>query len=454
MDADLLQTRLEREKNARKQAEALLEEKTREVYLTNEELRQAAQQLFDQTEQLNAVFDLTLAGIFLINDQLMIKRANRAALAMFGRDEQSMIDCSVLDLFQPDQRETIKDAAEQPAPGETFGEADHLYDSRGVRPDNSIFPMELAIAAVELDGIRQTVWICRDITRRQAADAKRLQLEQELSQAQKLESLGTLSSGIAHEINTPIQYVNDNTCFLKEAFDDVLELLGQYEKLISSLSNLDNFEDQVKTIRESEATADLEFLKQEIPGSLTQSLDGLKSISTIVTAIKEFAHPGTEEKTTVDINKAIETTITVTRNQWKYTAELDTDFDANLPNVPCFPGDLNQVILNLIVNAAHAIEARGTSEQGKITIQTARVDDMVEIRVGDTGCGIAEEHRSKIFDPFFTTKEVGKGTGQGLSIAYSIIASKHGGSLSFTSTLGEGTTFTIALPVETGEQSV
>ncbi len=444
MDADLLNKRLAREKRARQEAEALLEEKSREVFVANEELRKAAQELVSQTEQLNAVFDLTLAGIFLADDGLSIKRANRAAHHIFRLEGQSMVGRSILELFPPDERNTIKEAAEAPEPGETFGEADRLYDSFGTRPDGSTFPLELAIAAVDLNGSRQTVWICRDLTRRKEAEAKRVQLEMELSQAQKLESLGTLASGIAHEINTPIQYVSDNAHFLKDAFGDLLDVLDLHEELIQN----SGAEEQVAKIRESEKAADLEFLKTEIPSSIDQSLDGIQGISKIVTAIKEFSHPGTEEKSAIDINQAIETTITVTRNQWKYNAELATEFDADLPCVPCLPGDFNQVILNLIVNAAHAIEARGDNAQGQITVRTRRDGDMAVISVSDTGCGISDEHKGKIFDPFFTTKGVGKGTGQGLSIAYSIITAKHGGSICFDSKVGEGTTFTIALPLE------
>jgi signal transduction histidine kinase len=165
--------------------------------------------------------------------------------------------------------------------------------------------------------------------------------------------------------------------------------------------------------------------------------------------MKDFSHPGGEEKVSADLNKAIESTITVARNEWKYVADMVVDFDPNLPDVPCFIGDINQVILNIMVNAAHAIGdlvAAGNLAKGTITVQTRRVDDAVEIRIKDTGGGIPEAIRSKIFDPFFTTKEVGRGTGQGLAIAHSVVVEKHGGTLTFETEIGRGSTFIIRLP--------
>ncbi|MBI3300896.1 MAG: HAMP domain-containing histidine kinase [Deltaproteobacteria bacterium] len=170
----------------------------------------------------------------------------------------------------------------------------------------------------------------------------------------------------------------------------------------------------------------------------------------IVRAMKEFSHPGSEEKVETDLNRAIETTITVARNEWKYVAELATDLDSSLPPVPCLPGEFNQVILNLIINAAHAIAvvvSEGSTSKGTITVSTRHDGDWAEIRVSDTGTGIPEAIRAKIFAPFFTTKEVGKGTGQGLAIAHSVIVDKHKGTIGFETEVGRGTTFIIRLPL-------
>ncbi len=283
-----------------------------------------------------------------------------------------------------------------------------------------------------------------DITRRR-------NLETQLLQAQKLESVGQLAAGIAHEINTPTQFVGDNTQFLKDAFGDLEELLTKYQELVHAVRQGRHAEDLLEEIDQLEQDIDLDFLKQEIPQAIEQSLEGLKRVSNIVRAMKEFSHPGSEEKTPIDINRAIQNTITVARNEWKYVADMETDFDPNLPLVPCLPGELNQVILNMIINAAHAIAevvGDGGKGKGKIKITTRKNGNWAEIRISDTGTGIPEKIRSKIFDPFFTTKEVGKGTGQGLAIARSIIVDKHGGTIDFETEEGKGTTFIIKLPLK------
>ncbi|MBI4644648.1 MAG: PAS domain S-box protein [Deltaproteobacteria bacterium] len=285
----------------------------------------------------------------------------------------------------------------------------------------------------------------RDIT-------ERLILEMQLAQAQKLESIGQLAAGIAHEINTPIQYVGDNTRFLRDAFGDLLQLLEKHKDLLEACKTGTVAPTLLGRVETASREADLDYLVDEIPAAISQSLEGVERVAKIVRAMKDFSHPGTVEKQAVDLNKAIESTITVTRNEWKYVAEMVTDLDPSLPLVPCRPDELNQVILNIIINAAHAIAeavGREPAEKGTITIKTRRNGEGVEILISDTGPGIPEEFRSRIFDPFFTTKEVGKGTGQGLAISHSVIADKHGGSINFETTLGQGTTFIIRLPVET-----
>jgi PAS domain S-box-containing protein len=275
-------------------------------------------------------------------------------------------------------------------------------------------------------------------------------LERQLAQAQKLESIGQLAAGIAHEINTPTQYVGDNTRFIQEGFNDIMTLLDRCAEAFQRLKEGGGVEDAVRDFDDAAEAADLEYLRDEIPKAIGQSLEGVERVSKIVLAMKEFSHPGSAEKTAIDINRAIESTITVARNEWKYVAEMETDFDASMPLVQCLPGELNQVFLNMIVNASHAIAEKGTNAsdaKGTITVRTRNLGDRAEISISDTGAGIPERIRSRIFDPFFTTKEVGRGTGQGLSIAYSVVVEKHGGSIHFESEVGVGTTFVIQLPI-------
>jgi PAS domain S-box-containing protein len=286
----------------------------------------------------------------------------------------------------------------------------------------------------------------RDVT-------EKLTLEMQLAQAQKLESIGQLAAGIAHEINTPIQYVGDNTRFLGDAFKDLLHLQEEYKSLLEAGKTGAMAEDLLHRVEAATREIDLDYLMEEIPVAIGQSLEGVDRVARIVRAMKDFSHPGAAEKQAVDINKAIESTITVARNEWKYVAEMVTDLDPALPLVPCRPDELNQVFLNIIINAAHAITdvvGREPAAKGTITIKTRRNGDGVEISISDTGGGIPEEIRSRIFDPFFTTKEVGKGTGQGLAICHTVIVDKHGGAIDFEAAPGQGTTFIIRLPVAAG----
>ncbi|MCG7904688.1 MAG: ATP-binding protein [Candidatus Thiodiazotropha weberae] len=278
------------------------------------------------------------------------------------------------------------------------------------------------------------------------------QLESEIQQAQKLQSIGQLAAGIAHEINTPIQYVGDNVRFLRDAFEEISEIIDSQHDLVERARTNNIAVEQIDQLDEQIDEVDLEYLQEEIPKSIQQTLDGVDRVATIVRAMKEFSHPGSDEKTLTDINKAIESTLTVARNVWKYHAEVSLDLQPALPQVPCIPGPVNEVLLNIIVNAAHAIaEKVGESgELGNIAIATESTNDWCVIRISDSGSGIPEDARHHVFDPFFTTKEVGKGTGQGLSLSHKIIVDQHDGELSFETELGVGTTFIIKLPI-TGE---
>lgn len=275
-------------------------------------------------------------------------------------------------------------------------------------------------------------------------------LQSQLVQAQKLESIGQLAAGIAHEINTPTQYVGDNTRFLQEAFTDLARLLETYAAFLRAYKEGTAAEALVREVEATAAQIDVAYLTAEIPQAIQQSLEGIARVATIVHAMKEFSHPGTEEKTAIDLNRAVESTITIARNEWKYVAEMVTDFAPGLPPVPCLPGELNQVVLNIVINAAHAIAdvvGNRTQGRGTITVSTRQDGDWAELRIADTGTGIPAAVRDRVFDPFFTTKEVGKGTGQGLAMAHTVVVEKHGGTITFETAEGRGTTFIIRLPL-------
>ncbi|MFQ5580792.1 MAG: PAS domain S-box protein, partial [Nitrospiria bacterium] len=279
--------------------------------------------------------------------------------------------------------------------------------------------------------------------------AEREQMEIELRMAQKLEAVGQLAAGIAHEINTPMQYLGDNVHFLKTAFEDYLEVIETYQKASLALSEVPGQEALIEEIKEAEEIADLSYLTEHLPKSFERTFEGIERVSTIVKAMKDFSHPDQREKSLTDINKGLTSTLTVARNEYKYVADIKTEF-GKLPHILCHAGEINQVFLNLIVNAAHAIgdEVKDTQEKGKIYIKTeVENNNFVLITIRDSGTGIPEEIRKRVFDPFFTTKEVGRGTGQGLAIARSTVKEKHGGSLTLESKVGQGTTFFIRLPI-------
>ncbi|MDI6632479.1 MAG: PAS domain S-box protein, partial [Thermoanaerobacteraceae bacterium] len=318
------------------------------------------------------------------------------------------------------------------------GTAVRVDDVRYERPDGTNGFLGFTITPVMSNGTERLGYVLlgADITGRKEAEAQALL-------RQKLESIGQLAAGIAHEINTPMQYIGDNTTFLRDAFGEVCDFLGRCQELVAGRAGGTV---PVEALATALAVMDVEFLQAEIPKAIEQSLEGISRVRKLVLAMKDFAHPGKKEKTPCDINKAVESTVTISRNEWKYVADVVLDLQPDLPLVHCLKDEINQVILNIIVNAAHAVADgvnREAGEKGTITIQTRSEDDHVKISISDTGTGIPEEIIHRIFDPFFTTKEVGRGTGQGLTIAHDIVVNKHGGRITVDSEVGKGSTFTV-----------
>jgi two-component system, NtrC family, sensor kinase len=273
------------------------------------------------------------------------------------------------------------------------------------------------------------------------------QMESDLRLAQKLESVGRLAAGIAHEINTPVQYASDTATFLRDAFTDLIQVATGHAAVSRLVVDGHDAVAAARAAIDAEAEADLPFMLDAVPQAADQVLEGLGRVATIVRAMKVFAHPGQLDVAVTDLNRAVESTVTVARNEYRYVADLRLEL-GSVPPVNCRVGEINQAILNLVVNASHAISdvVEGTQRRGTIVVSTRADGDWACVSVSDDGCGIPETIRDKIFDPFFTTKEVGTGTGQGLALARSVIAS-HGGTLSFQSTVGHGTTFEIRIPI-------
>ncbi len=275
---------------------------------------------------------------------------------------------------------------------------------------------------------------------------ERSDMERQLNQTHKMEAIGQLAGGIAHEINTPIQYVGDNLSFIQRSWGEYSELLVRYGQLLEAAREIPVLHSLIKQVEDEIEQCDMDFLEVEIPTALQQSINGVIQVARIVRSMKEFARPSNGKMDPTDINKVIENALTVCKNEWKYVAEAITEYDSQLPQVPCLAVELSQVIFNLVVNAAHAIEAAELDQKGQIAISTRVHDGMAEVRISDTGAGVPEAIRQDIFNPFFTTKSVGKGTGQGLAIAQDIVR-KHHGALTMESDVGRGSTFIIRLPL-------
>jgi two-component system, NtrC family, sensor kinase len=398
--------------------------------------------LREAERKYRGIFDEAMVGIFQSTREGRFLSVNPAMARIYGYDSPEEMTGSVTDISRqsyvdPNRRDEFMKVMD-----ELGGARNFEYEA--LRKDGSRIWIVLSVRAIQENGVVvRYEGMAEDITEHKL-------LQNQLFQAQKLESIGQLAAGIAHEINTPTQYIGDNARFLKDAFQELKRLLASYERLlVAAQSNALSCE-TVQEITSAVEHADAGYILEEIPKAIEQTLEGVTRVSTLVSAMKEFSHPGTKEKTPLDLNRAIGSTITVARNEWKYVADLETEFDPTLPLISCHPGEFNQVILNLIVNAAHAIAdvvgEGGGRDQGKIKVQTRNCTEWVEIRIQDTGSGIPEEARARIFDPFFTTKDIGKGTGQGLAIARSVVVDKHGGTIHFETEQGKGTTFIIHLP--------
>ncbi|HBF43741.1 MAG TPA: hypothetical protein DDW42_08985 [Desulfobacteraceae bacterium] len=463
-----------------KKMTAILQDNINQLNITREEAESARAKLESSEERYKnmiATASKVGMGIALFQDDGketgLVKYVNKGMADLFGYTKEKLLQMNIKDIMSNDSYEKLIKSY----PGESLQKGFlSSIDIRGVKKGGEKFPLQFCQGTTEFEGRQTSVCFASDITEKIEAEKKLKEYSQnlerlvddrtgklkqtilnlkttqaELIQSEKLAAIGQLAAGIAHEINTPTQYVGDNTRFIQDSFPDILKLIQKFRHLLADSKAGPLSAELISETEQAWQECDMKFLAEEIPQAIGQSLEGLSRITKIVQAMKEFAHPGIEEKIPIDINAAIESTITVARNEWKYIAEMETDLNTGLPEVLCLPGDFNQVILNLIVNAVHTIkDVNGDGSHGKGMIRVAtRLDgDHVEIQVQDTGAGIPEEIQSRIFDPFFTTKEVGIGTGQGLAISRSVIVEKHGGTITFKTNPDKGTTFIVRLPIE------
>jgi signal transduction histidine kinase len=421
---------LERERSARKQAEQFLEERSLELYLSNRDLTEALAKQKQEAFYHQVILDTVKDGILTIGADGVVQTANPSAVSIFGLE---LVGLKV------DQLISAAETVEPPKLLNRFL-ADYcnynqpLISVSGNGVEGKILDLELSASFGEIEGQILITWVIRDVGYLNS-------IKQKSNLSQRLEGIGELAAGVAHEVNTPIQFVIENTKFFGEAYSAISRVLDVYEQ------HAINNEPLRESIERVCPFDQLRFYRSEIETAIDDTISGATRVGDIVAAIKEFAHPGNEERTLVSLNDLLATAITVTTNNHKYVAEIERKFDPQLPSVSCLRGQITQVLVNLLVNAADAIaELWPQREGGKIIIKTWHNDDHVFFSVQDTGVGIKNENLEKIFLPFFTTKPVGKGTGQGLAISHTIIVENHRGTLDIASELGQGTTVAVRLP--------
>lgn len=406
----------------------------RDVETLKEKLSISERALLEKSEFLEGLLGAMGSILITCSTEGIVGIVNSAAVTILGFSVEQLVGKSIADLVprgrQEEAKGMVQKAAEQ---GKASKETSFLVSKEG-----SNIPVILSVSPIvdKNSAVTGVIIIAHD-----KREQKRL--EDQLFQVQKLEAIGQLAAGVAHEINTPMQYIGDNVQFLKDSFEDLLQLVEKAEALITTENP--GAEDY-KALRKK---LDFEYLKDEMPKALTQTTEGVVNVTKIVRSLKAFSHPGSESMDFHDINQVIRDVSVVCRNEWKYVADLELNLDEGIGLVPCYLGEFNQALLNMVVNASHAVGdaiAERGEEKGKITISTVKTEEAIQIVIEDNGGGIPDEIKQKIFDPFFTTKDVGKGTGQGLALVQKIVIQRHKGKIHLESEAGH-TRFTLELPL-------
>ncbi len=396
--------------------------------------------LREREESLRLLLDATDEGILAADLECRCTMANPAAARILGFDSAETlrssclcpyVDPAGLDLAEGGHGCVVAMKIRE-------GRPQRAIDGMFRRKNGEVFPVDYTISPMFRDErLTGAVVVFSDNTERR-------KLEMQLYQASKMEALGTLAAGIAHEINTPIQYIGDNLSFIEESLSEIMRVLGGLRA--AAAVGDDALREEVWRLLDM---GNFGFMEEDLPAAIKQSRNGVAHVAHIVQSMREFSHPGGWDKSLADINHLVENTVIVTTKIWKHVARLDVNLAEGELRVPCRAIDISQVLLNLIVNAAQAIEEEGRSGLGLITVSTRLDGDMAELRVADDGPGISPDIRGKIFDPFFTTKPAGKGTGQGLAISFDVVTRRHGGRLFLDEDAGgRGSSFVMRLPLE------
>lgn len=396
------------------------------------QIREAKEDVRQSKTREQDIVDSLTDGLIIVDSQARVLSMNPVGLALFDYQTQDLTDLSVSELLPSVDFQTMLDVEHA-----GLNDLSHIR-ARAIRKDGTLFPCDFTLSRMSglYQGHALYTLLVRDIS-------EILMLEQEVRQSNRMESIGQLASGIAHEINTPAQYLTNNLTFLRDAYG---RLMGMCRQLKPAEEDSHIYQARANALF---ADPELEFIRDEIPMAIEQSLEGIQQISHIIKAMKSFTHNSEDKLQYIDLNEAIQATVTIATNQWSKIAQIEGQYDGRLSAIPCYRDLFNQVILSILVNAVQAIEERKRQQQepaGKIVITTSAEYEHAVVRIADNGVGIDATIIERIFDPFFTTKEVGKGTGQGLSQAYAIIVDMHHGELLVESTVGAGATFILKIP--------
>ena len=436
LTAPYLERRLVREVTGRKEAERLLEAKSLELYEKNLQLADYSKQLEEALEHMSAVMASAPDVIITCNRELVVENISDACREVLGYSPGELIGTK-LDAIIPT---LASDRASSPPPR---GQADSPLMAR--RKSGETVEVELREKTTSIRNRALHVYVMQDVTARNKAQRLNDKISRQLHEARRLEAIGALASGIAHEINTPIQFIGDNVAFVKTALSDIRASFLNYEELRGACARDGAYGAEVRKVDAFNSSIDLATLVPELATAMTETAEGLAFVRDIVLLVRHFAHPGTGKAEEANVNTIVRNVLTISRNRWKNVVAIETVLADGLPKIDCHPGQLQQVLINLLINAIEAIEDV-PQDDGAIQIATEAEESIIRIRVSDNGPGVPPSLREKIFDPFFTTKKLGKGTGQGLALAKDIIVNQHRGRFYLHDTKGFSTSFVIELP--------
>ncbi|MEJ2125179.1 MAG: ATP-binding protein [Alphaproteobacteria bacterium] len=437
-DHNYLERRIAREVASRKEAERLLELKSEELYEKNKKLQRNTEQLSHAMDLLHSIMRATPEIIVSCDSHHIIEKITDAAQGILGYEQEKLIGSHISVIFPEFSPEDIN----------SDSEAITLPSINTRRSDGKYFSADVSVTRLTVDEKLSIIFAIRSHDTQHVMDNLKNDVYWQLHETRRLESIGALASGLAHELNTPMQFIGDNITYIGESLEKIYKSYLHYDALKCKCENISSLRSEVDVINKFNKKINLGALANDIFNAIKETYDGVNQVCQISRSMREFTHPGSDTPELADINKVVQSALTICRSRSKHIATVDTDFMPNPPKILCRPSQIQQVVVNIVVNAVEAIEEQGIQD-GRIFVKTSLFKQCFRIEIGNNGPRINEKLREKIFNPFFTTKRIGQGTGQGLALAKDIIVSQHGGFLRLVETPEFPTTFLIDLPQET-----